>query len=146
MTTTVDRSPMVASEGESGDLRRIDSVLREAQAPKLVGPHGEEIVLPPTLFHVLRQVVSHLAQGHAISVIPLAKELTTQQAADLLNVSRPFLIKELERGAIPFTKVGTHRRIKFADVMRYLHDRENRERAAMDELVRLSEELGLYDT
>ena len=86
-----------------------------------------------------------MAQGHAISLVPMHAELTTQQAADALNVSRPFLVKLLESGALPHRKVGTHRRIRFEDLMRYKHDIDRRRLDTLKRLTEESEALGLYD-
>ncbi|HZK67184.1 MAG TPA: helix-turn-helix domain-containing protein [Chloroflexota bacterium] len=77
--------------------------------------------------------------------MPVHAELTTQQAADLLNVSRPHLIKLLETGEIPFHKTGTHRRIRFDDLMRYGRLRDQKEASALDEMARDAQEMGLYD-
>ena len=74
----------------------------------LLGPNDERIELPEPVFRVLRQIVPHLLREHALTIVPLHKELSTQEAADILNVSRPFLISLLERGEIPFVKTGKH--------------------------------------
>jgi excisionase family DNA binding protein len=111
----------------------------------LIGPQGEEIELPMSLFHVLRQIIYHMMRGRAISIVPFSKELSTQEAADILNVSRPFLIKRLEQGELPFTKVGTHRRIRFDDLMNYKRQRDNNRKAGLAEIAHISEDVGLYD-
>ena len=77
--------------------------------------------------------------------MPVHMELTTQEAADLLNVSRQYLVRLLEDGAMPFTKTGTHRRIRFGDLMAYKRARDATRRQGLKRLTRLSEELGLYD-
>jgi excisionase family DNA binding protein len=117
----------------------------QPEAPKLVGSHGEELLLPESLFHLLRQIVSDLAQGQVVTLVSSGKELTTQQAADLLNVSRPHLIKLLEQGQIPFARTGTHRRISFTDVMEYKERRYAARRKGMASLTQMSQELGLYN-
>ena len=142
----LEREPIVASENERPALNKIEGVLENVhRAPKLVGPYGEEIELPQSLFHVLRQLVHHLLQGRAVTVVPHNKELTTQEAADILNVSRPYLVKVLEQGAIPFIKIGTHRRIRFSDLMEYKKRRDNERQRGLAELTQLSQDLGLYE-
>lgn len=105
---------------------------------------GEAVVLPPTLFRLVLDVLSHMARGDAITLVPVHAELTTQQAADLLGVSRPFLIKLLEKGELAHRKVGRHRRVRFMDLVEYRNKVGARRQESLDELVRLSKDLGLY--
>ena len=107
--------------------------------------HGESIVLPIAVVALLKEILEAIAAGNGITIIPQHAELTTLEAADILNVSRPYLIKLLESGKIRFRKVGTHRRIMMEDLMAYKEKSDRQSRMAMDELVTLSEELGLYD-
>ena len=86
-----------------------------------------------------------MAQGNAVTLIPVHAELTTQEAADLLNVSRPFLIKLVDTGEIPCRKVGRHRRIRYNDLMAYKQRNDRLRRQALDEIVGISQELNLYD-
>ena len=78
-----------------------------------------DLMLPRHALELLRNILTEMAQGNAVTLMPVHAEVTTQEAANLLNVSRPHLVKLLEEGAIPFTRVGTHRRIRFQDVMAY---------------------------
>ena len=112
--------------------------------PKLVGP-GFTMELPESVFRALCQIVYHMLQGHAVSIIPVSKEITTQEAADFLNVSRPYLVKLLEQGEIPFIKVGTHRRIRFSDVLEYKQRRDEVRKRGLAEITHIAEDAGVYD-
>lgn len=147
MPAISERAPLAATEEERSVLREIDHLLSEAQprAPALVGRDGATIELPAPAFRALREIVHAMAQGEAVSIVPVQRRLTTQEAADLLNVSRPYLIRLLDQGTIPFEWVGTHRRIALEDLLAYRERRAAARRQARADLVRLSEELGLYD-
>lgn len=144
----LEREPIMAPDEDRKGIERIESLSgNERQAngqARLILPTGEEVELPDSVFRILRQVVRVLAQGEAVSVVPVNQELTTQQAADLLNVSRQYLVRLLDQGKIRFHKVGTHRRIAFGDLMEYKHLRDDEMKHGLDELTRLSQELGLY--
>jgi excisionase family DNA binding protein len=104
---------------------------------------GVEIVLPASVLRLLKGILAEMAKGHGVAVLPIHAELTTQQAADLLNVSRPFLIRLLEDRKIPFRLVGQHRRVRFDDLSAYQRkDDEDRRRVA-DELTADAQELGM---
>lgn len=102
-----------------------------------------DLVVPRHVIALLRDILSEMARGNAISLIPLHHELTTQQAADLLNVSRPYFVGLLERHEIAFTRTGTHRRVRFEDVMAYKQARDQRGQEAVDELSRQAQELDM---
>jgi excisionase family DNA binding protein len=88
-------------------------------------------------------MLSQLASGHAVTIVPVHAELTTQQAADLLNVSRPFLISLLEQGKIAFRRVGNHRRVRFEDVIQYRRAQQQESKAAMVDLAAEAQRLNL---
>ncbi len=118
------------------------------QKIKLVEEDGRESVLaiPPIALQLLVDILTQMAPGNAVTLIPIYAELTTQEAADLLNVSRPYLIQILESGEIPFHKVGRHRRIKFQDLMQYKEQIDNQRMAVLDELAAQAQELNMgYD-
>jgi excisionase family DNA binding protein len=116
-----------------------------SEAAALVAPDGTHLELPPEVFEVLRQVVLALSQGLAITVAPQHTVLTTSEAAHLLGVSRPTLVRLLEAGEIPYEQPNRHRRVRLADLLAY-QERSQRARAAgLDEMVRRGEEGGLYD-
>lgn len=103
----------------------------------------EPIEVPVKALRLLVDVLNHMAEGDAVSLVPVHAELTTQQAADFLNVSRPYLVALLEAQAIPFHKTGTHRRIYFRDLLQYKERRDTESATAMDELAAQAQELGL---
>jgi excisionase family DNA binding protein len=102
----------------------------------------EALVVPRPAVTLFAQVLGMLAEGQGVHIVPDRAMLTTQQAADTLNVSRPYLIGLLERGEIPFTKVGTHRRIAFGDLMEYQRKDDHERRRAAAELTALGDALG----
>lgn len=103
----------------------------------------EQVELPAVAVRLLVDLLSAMAEGNAVTLIPIHAELTTQQAADLLSVSRPFLIRQLEAGVIPYHKVGTHRRILFSDLMAYKHQNDNERHQVLDELAAQAQELDM---
>ena len=104
----------------------------------------DALIVPREAAVLLAQVLGYLARDEGVTVMPDSAELTTQQAAEFLNVSRPYLIKLLETGQIPYRHVGTHRRIRFRDLRDYKNRDDLERRHAADELTQLSQELGLY--
>ncbi|KJV28083.1 helix-turn-helix domain-containing protein [Luteibacter yeojuensis] len=101
------------------------------------------VELPTSALRLLVDILAELADGNAVKVVPVHAELTTQEAADLLNVSRPHLVKLLEEGVLPFHRTGKHRRVRFADLMKYKDARDNASEHAMAELSRQAQELGM---
>lgn len=111
----------------------------------LVGLDGEKIPLPPEVYRVLRRAVEVMRQGNATLVAPQNLLLTTQEAADLLGVSRPTLVKLLEVGAIPFDQPNRHRRVRLQDVLDFRARRHAAQRAALDQLTEETSAHGLYE-
>lgn len=103
----------------------------------------QEVVIPATALHLLVDILTHIAAGDAITLNPIHAELTTQEAANLLNVSRPYLIKLLENGDISHRKVGKHRRVLYTDLMTYKQQSYQRKLSALDELVAQAQELDM---
>jgi excisionase family DNA binding protein len=99
------------------------------------------IELPPAISRLVMELLLHISKGEAVTFVPFGAELTTQQAADLLNVSRPYLIKLVETKQLPHHKVGTHRRIRAEDVLKYKRRRDAKRAEALDELARLGQEI-----
>jgi excisionase family DNA binding protein len=133
---------------DEGELRseaaQLATVLRAPNhKARIIGPTGQEIELPDPIFEALTAIVEALREGNGVSVIPVHHLLTTNEAADLLNISRPFLVRLLDEGAIPFERVGTHRRLRLGDVLAFRLQREEQRRDALSKLVRQAEDLGL---
>ena len=101
------------------------------------------ITLPANAARLLLEILVQMAEGTAVTLLPTQAELTTQQAAAILNVSRPFLVRLLEHGQIPYRKVGTHRRILLRDVIAYQEGTDTARVRSLDELANLSQELNL---
>ena len=105
---------------------------------------AEEIVsIPESAVRLLNDILTQMALGNAITLIPVHAELTTQQAADILNVSRPFLVEQLEKNFIPYRKVGTHRRILFKDLMAYKETMDRNRLKSLDELAAQAQQLNM---
>jgi excisionase family DNA binding protein len=140
-----DRMEVQAAERLSKTLA---SRLAHGESPAVIlaeGESGAQEALPATAARLLVKILTEIAKGNAVTVVPLKPELTTQEAATLLNVSRPHLIKLLERGEIPFHKVGTHRRLRLAEVLAYKRKAREERKAILRELVALNQDMGLYD-
>ena len=105
--------------------------------------NGKKFEVPEIAVQALQNVLACMSQGRTLTIYPEDAELTTQKAADLLNVSRPYLIQLLEDGTIPFRKVGTHRRIRYADLHAYRLTFEERRQTALQELAEETDKLGL---
>ena len=136
--------PVFESETGKTNLMRLKNLLEKAH-PKLVGIDGEEIYLPESIYQILRQGTPLLLQGKGVTLVPQEHYLTTQESANLLNISRPYLYTLLDRGEIPYTMIGTHKRIKIEDLLDYKRKRDGDRREALSELVTLSQELGFYE-
>jgi len=105
------------------------------------GGFEETIAIPLSAFKLLSDILTEMGKGNAVTLIPVNAELTTQQAADMLNVSRPFLIEQLEKGTLPFRKVGTHRRILFQDLMAYKRGMDQDRLKVLEELTAQAQNL-----
>lgn len=116
------------------DLERLRTEPEGASRPHLVGTDGTELELPIHVYEVLLCVARQMVNGEGVVFAPLHKQLTTRQAAQILNISRPYLVRLLDQGAIPFTMVGTHRRVELKDVLRYRKERDKRTGKLIEEM------------
>jgi excisionase family DNA binding protein len=127
-----------ADPAERPQLRLLDERLTELQArhgvARLLAPDGKEIPLPAAAIYALQRVSQAMSRGASIALVPQDKDLTSRQAAELLHVSRPFLVRNLLGKEIPFEKVGSHRRVRLDDVLAYRERRARERRALLDEM------------
>ncbi len=152
VTTAQLNKPHIPSEAEVNLSQESSRILAShlkysslTQKLRILEEDGSEQILeiPSIAYKLLIDILSQMAQGNAVTLIPVHAELTTQEAADLLNVSRPYLIKLLESNKIPFHKVGRHRRIRFEDVMNYKNQIDSDRIQALDELAAQAQELDM---
>lgn len=147
-------TPVAAPSGQQAQVVALARVLEgmahasKRSAPKchLVGPDGRAIPIPAPIFFVLERVAEVMARGDSITVVPVGREVTTQQAADLLNVSRQYLVRLLDEGRVACRRTGKHRRLRIEDVLAFKETRDKDRRAGLRELSRVTEEFGGYDT
>jgi len=139
MITSTGVESVLPAELDRDQMLELQRALQAGgSCARLVSGTGETYVIPQAVCDVLARVVREMAAGNSITVAPATKQLTTQQAAEVLGVSRPYFIRLLEEGRIPFHKVGTHRRVQLADVVAYQEQQKLERRAAMDKLAELS--------
>lgn len=143
------REPRVVAPPEDlQEMLNLARLLESHSAPAmLLGPDGEQIPLPLEVYEVLRQVVNAMGNGASVSVEPIDRQLTTQQAANLLGVSRNTLVRLLDEHELPFERLGAsrHRRLRLQDVLAYRERKRIDRRSRLDELTRQASEDGLYD-
>lgn len=136
----------VFSPRDSGQLADFKAFIAAHEGnPVLTAADGTSMVLPPEVYEVLSQAVDVMVGGSAVSVAALSATLTTTQAAEVLGVSRPTLVKMLDDGKIPFEQLNVHRTLRLADVLAFREHRRRERRAILDELTRDGVEDGLYD-
>lgn len=106
----------------------------------------DKIIIPSRALKLLGDILKAMSEGKPISIVPIATEVTTQKAAEILGCSRPHLVKLIEEGAIPFVKVGKHRRLKFEDVIAYKTKMKQEQKQHLIDIMNFDDELGLYDS
>ncbi len=120
---------------------QIEAIYGRSSSAQLVDAEGNSTEIPDAALRALRLIVRRMAHGERLALVSHGEELTTQQAADLLHVSRPHLVKLLDRGDIPSHKIGSHRRVQTADLLAYRAKRDAMRHAKLDELARISQAL-----
>jgi excisionase family DNA binding protein len=143
-TSTLD--PITLPHAQEEQVSELHELLQKEGRARLVGKGGEPAMeLPDAIYGLLLQILGLMQQGKAVSIVPVTQELTTQQAAELVGVSRPFLVKLLEAGKIRFHSAGTHRRVYLKDLLEYKQQRDEGRHEALDRMAQEAEEAGLYD-
>ena len=137
-------APVIVPPSEEEQIRELSRMLQLGN-PALLGPQNERIELPESVYHVLKDVVRYMKAGRAITLVPQKQQLTTQSAANMLGCSRPHVIKLLETGAIPFQKVGQHRRVLLKDILDFQKKRDTERRVALDKLAQAEFQQGSYE-
>jgi excisionase family DNA binding protein len=146
-------SPVTAPEEQQAQVealsRALENIVRSpsrgAGRLQLVGPRGKSVNVPESVVLLLERVAEVLARGDAISLVPVSQEITTTKAAEILNVSRQYLVRLLGEGRIPFRMTGKHRRLRVGDVLAYKARRDRDRKAALRQLSRLTQRYGGYD-
>lgn len=124
-------------------FKRVATERADFASYKIISPTGETAEIPKLVFLFLKRIVEVFARGDAITVVPVRKELTVQQAANNLHVSRRYLVQLLEEGRIPFRKTGTHKRVQIEDILAFKRQRDRM--ASLDKLSQLSQGFGGYE-
>ena len=138
------QEPVTLPPTERDQVRDLERLLGD-EAPALISASGERLSLPPTVYGVLRRIVELMAEGNAVTLVTDNQVVTTQRAADLLGMSRPYFIKLLETGAMAHHRVGNQRRVYLRDVLEFARKRDEERQASLDRLSRQALEAGMYD-
>jgi excisionase family DNA binding protein len=142
--STVTDTPVGISTKERAQIRTLRQLV-QAGPIKLVGAKGCRAELPGAVVGLLDEILKNMQAGKAVSIVPEHQQLTTQRAANLLGVSRPFLVRLLEEGHLPFHMVGSHRRVYLKDLLAYQRLRDAERHDAINRMARMELEAGTYD-
>ncbi len=144
MTLPVEREVQAAVQGQRA-LAAYLATKFETQSIQIFDDKNQahQVELPTSALRLLVDILAELADGNAVQVVPVHAELTTQEAADLLNVSRPHLVKLLADGLLPYHRTGKHRRVRFADLMQFKSERDRASEQAMAELAKQAQSFGM---
>lgn len=148
---SADSRTYLPDEGHEAEILDFVAALERAggaapaRRPAIVAADGTQTEIPESMVEVLRQVAQALGHGLGVNVAPLNAMLTTQEAADYLGISRPTLVRILDRGDLPMQRPGRHRYVRLSDLLDYRERTRRERRDALDEMVAVSEEAGMYD-
>lgn len=138
-------TPTPKPTADANQFRALRRLVQTSSA-KLVGKGGESVAIPPTVRTLLAEIARNMEAGKSVSVVAEHHELTTQRAANILGVSRPFLVRMLEDGKLAFHMVGSHRRVYLSDLLEYKAKRDRARHEAIKRLARADVAAGSYDT
>lgn len=146
MTPPLTRSPSLPTKEEvrlaAESSRKLAAIIGHGETARLCLHDGDDqVTVPIAAIRLLADILNQMAQGNAVFMIPVAHTLTTQQAADLLNVSRPYFVRLLEKGEIPYAKVGRHRRVQYQDLLDYMKQIDKESKEAANELTKQAQTL-----
>lgn len=136
---------MNLSASDTAQLRELRQLVKQGGV-KVVGVTGRKVPLPRPVVGLLDEILKNMQAGKAVSIVPEHEELTTQRAANLLGVSRPFLVRLLEEDKLPFHMAGSHRRVYMKDVVAYKAQRDKQRHASIVRMARMEKKAGTYDT
>jgi excisionase family DNA binding protein len=143
--TTATLDPVSLPVSQEEEVRALHERLQEEGEAMLIGKDGKPAMkLPDAVYDLLLKILSVMEEGKAISIVPVTQDLTTQQAAELLAVSRPFFVKLLETGHLPYHLTGTHRRVYLKDLLAYKQHRDQERHAAIERMADEADKAGLY--
>ena len=142
--STVD--PITIPAFQRAQVKELQKLMQREGKASLVGKGGEPALeLPDVVYTLLLRILEGMQQGKAISIVPMTQDLTTQEAANFLGVSRPFFVKQLETGKLRFHMTGTHRRVYLKDLLDYREHRDQEKIEAINRIAQFEEDAGLYD-
>ncbi len=145
-TATIDTLSISNEHEDRQQIEDLHRLLQREGRARLVGPGNEPAIeLPEAVYALLLKILDDIRHGNAISLVPVTQDLTTQEAAELLGVSRPYFVKLLEAGELMFHSTGTHRRVYLKDLLAYKEQRDRGRRSALDQMAAEADAAGLYD-
>ena len=136
--------PVGVSSKEHANIRALRQLVQE-DSVKIVGAKGRRAELPRAIAGLLDEILKNMQAGKAVSIVPEHQQLTTQRAANILGVSRPFMVRLLEEGELTFHMVGSHRRVNLKDLLAYKKRRDEERHDSINRMARMEMEAGTYD-